>query len=130
MDIQIVRNYMIELSNRYIRQNDFNEIEVDTRLFLEANMSGTEIKNFIYSVLDCMIKDKKDNEVGEVTFKFTNVILKNFLLSIEDYELIECSGCDVCGRIFYKNSIINFWCDAFDGYLCLSYEGEKLEEEE
>lgn len=130
MDIEVIRNYMLEFGKHYIRQNDFNEIEVDTCLFLKANMSDTEVKNFIYSALGCIIEDKKYNEAGEVTFKFTNVILKNFLLSIEDYELTECSGCDVCGRIFYKNSIINFWCDAFDGNLCLSYEGEKLEEEE
>ena len=85
-------------------------------------MSDTEVKNFIYGVFDDMIEDKKDNEVGEVTFKFTNIILNNFLSSIEDYELTECSRCDVCGRIFYKNSIIYFWCNTFDGNLTLTYE--------
>ena len=90
-------------------------------------MSDTEVKNFIYSVFDCMIED---NETEETLFKFNNVVLGKFLDSIEDYELTECSSCDVTGRIFYKNSIISFWCDTFEGCLCLTYEGEKLEKEE
>lgn len=131
MDIQVVRNYLQELSNRYIRQNDFNEIEVDTCLFLKANMSKAEVKNFIYGVFDDMIEDKKNNEeIGEVSFSLTNVILNPLLDLIEDYELIECSKCDVSGRIFYDNSIIYFWCNTFDGYLRFSYEGEKVEEDE
>ena len=75
MDIQVVRNYLQELGSRYIRLNDFNEIEVDTCLFLKANMSKAEVKSFIYSVFDDMIEDKKNNEIGEVGFSLTNVVL-------------------------------------------------------
>lgn len=129
MDIQVVRNYLQELGSRYIRLNDFNEIEVDTCLFLKANMSKAEVKSFIYSVFDDMIEDKKNNEIGEVGFSLTNVVLNSFLDLIEDYEFTECFKCDVCGRIYYKDSVIYFWCNTLDGYLRFSYEGEKEGEE-
>lgn len=129
MDISVYNNCMIRLAEDHIKINEYGALEVNADVFIKANMSDKEIKDFIYQIFDMLIEDQND-EHPYTEASFTNFLGEKFLSYIDDYEF-NCFGGDSIWEVtvYYKNSIIYVWGNAFEGYIHLSYEGNKIEEE-
>jgi len=130
VDISVYNNCMNKLAKDNIKINEYGALEVNADVFIKANMSDKEIKDFIYQIFDMMIEDWNE-EHPYIEANFTNFIGERFLSYLEDFEF-NCFESDSFWdiTIYYKNSIIYVWGNAFEGYIHLGYEGDKVEEEE
>ena len=128
VDISVYNNCMKELAKDNIKINEYGALEVNADVFIKANMSYEEIKGFIYQIFDMMIEDRNEKH-PYIEAIFTNFLGERFLSYIDDYEF-ECFENDTIWNIavYYKNSVIYIWGNAFEGYIHLSYEGDKVED--